>query len=352
MTLGVFCGNVFLVKNELNLETKPASSKSTVQKYWDVLKIILALLGLFYLFSQTNYQQLLALRYKFSWNWFVLASFLFLLTLGFKALQYYIFIGRKITYFHTLEIIIIQNLITNFVATVAGIASYLALLGVEKDVRLGKATESFVLVKIGDVLAAFTVLVFASLFVKPIPPEARAVLFVTYVFVLVFLLSLIFLIFFRGHFVDVVKKILVFLKIDHFLLVQNGINYLEKIAAYRQSTMLRSIGISSLLSLAYIGTTVFLAYARLRTLSLSIDIFVVIFIFSILQFASWLPIYVLGGLGVSEGMLIYLLGLFDVNPVGLAAILIGVRVIIYLLRASTIIYLPIRAAFLKLSPAK
>lgn len=331
------------------MDIKSALKKLSYRKTWNALKIVLALALFAYVFSKTDYEQLIALKEQFSWKWFGATFLAFIAMLAIKTLQYYVFIGKKISYPRTLEVVIIQNLLMNFVTTVAGMASYLTILGVEKDVRLGKATTSFVLVKIGDVIAVFVFLLISIFFIQPIPTGAMPIVVFICVFAFLFALFLAFFLFFRQSLFAWAIQLASLFKISHFTIVQKGVNYLNETAQYSQKKILRTISTASFLSLAYMGVTMFWGYARFRTLSLSLDFFVVVFIFSLLQFASWIPIYVLGGLGVSEGMSIYLLGLFGVPQIGLAATLIGIRIIVYLLHASTILYLPLRTVFGKSS---
>jgi uncharacterized membrane protein YbhN (UPF0104 family) len=321
-------------------------------KLWTVIKIAFAL-GLFaYILAQTNYEQLVSLKYRFSWGWFIVTALVFFVMLLIKTYQYYIFIGRKLGYFHLLEIVVIQNLLMNFVATAAGIASYLTMLGVEEDVRFGKATESFVLVKLGDVVAVSLYLLFSLIFIRPLPTDALPIVVIVALASLFFLLILFASIIFREKFLALLKIVVKFFRFFRFGLVQKAFDYLEKLVAYSRIELLRIIGHASLISLVYMGVTMFWGYARFRNFSLELDVFAVIFIISLLQFASWVPIYIFGGLGLSEGIYIYLLGIFSPENTALAAILIGMRVVSYLLNASTLLYLPVRAAFQSSSTVK
>ena len=332
---------------------KITSKKSFLNsKLWVFIKIIFSLGLLAYIFTQTNYEQLISLKYRFSWGWFIVTALVFFVMLLIKTYQYYVFIGRKLGYFHLLEIVIIQNLLMNFVATAAGIASYLTMLGVEEDVRFGKATESFVLVKIGDVVAVSLYLLFSLVFIRPLPTDALPIVVIVASASLGFLLLLLTSVIFREKFLSLLKMVVKFFRISRLGLVQKSFGYLEKLVAYSRIELLRIIGHASLISLIYMGVTMFWGYARFRNFSLHLDVFTVIFIISLLQFASWVPIYIFGGLGLSEGMYIYLLGIFSPESTALAAILIGMRVVIYLLNASTLLYLPIRAAFQRSSTVK
>ena len=258
-----------------------------------------------------------------------------------KAMQYYYLLGKRLPYPRVLEIIVLQNALMNFVATAAGIASYLTILGLEKDVKLGRATVSFMLVKIGDLIAILFLLLFSSSFISPMPIEAMRIAIIIFAFVVLILAFFFSIIVFRLRFVDFVRKLMRWLKLDQLNITQRGLSYLDSIAGYKQRKIFRLITTAITLSFIYMGLTMVWGYARLRMFSLIIGFEVVSFVLSLLQVASWIPIYVLGGLGISETLSVYLFGVFGENEVELAAILIGVRLIIYLLNAFSLLYLPI-----------
>ena len=303
-------------------------------------------LGLFvYVISQTDFEQLYSLKDRLSWGWLGITFLAFLLMLAIKTYQYHVFTGRKLGYFRVLEIVVVQNLLMNFVATAAGIASYLTMLGIEEDVRLGKATESFVLVKIGDVIAVSVYFLFSMLFIRPLPKGVLPIISIVGGFILIFLIVLLALLFYRDKFLAVLKDLIKLIKLDKINLVIKMLGYLEKIVAYQQSDVLQVIGRASLISFAYMGMTLAWGYARFMTFSLPLNFFVVIFVFSLLQFASWVPIYIFGGLGLSEGIWMFLLGLFLSKDPALAAVLIGIRILNYIFNAITSLYLPIYSFF-------
>jgi len=64
-----------------------------------------------------------------------------------------------------------------------------------------------------------------------------------------------------------------------------------------------------------------------------------------LQLLSILPVQVLGGLGVTEAASLYLFGLFGFPEAGLAAVLIGNRLLFYLENLAVLIYLPVNSLF-------
>jgi len=82
-----------------------------------------------------------------------------------KSLQYYFLIGRRVDYPQVLNIVVVQNAISNFIATGAGIASYLALFRVEQGVKLSRAALAFVLAKVGDLISIWLFLLVTSILV-------------------------------------------------------------------------------------------------------------------------------------------------------------------------------------------
>jgi len=99
------------------------------------------------------------------------------------------------------------------------------------------------------------------------------------------------------------------------------------------------------LSLIYMSITVLWGYARLRTFSFVVDFGIITLITCILQLASWVPIFVFGGLGISESISVYFFSAFGFEQSSVAAVLIAVRVLIYLMNALALFYLPIESFF-------
>ena len=310
-------------------------------RLWDILKISLALILLGYVVSKTDFNQLLLLKEQFSWGWFWITFVLFSFMIVIKAMQYHILLGKRLPYPRVMEIIILQNALMNFVATAAGIASYLTILGLEKDVKLGRATVSFVIVKMGDLIAVLLLFLLSVFFIGPLPLLAMRIALTIVVFALLILVFFFSIILFRHRFVNLVRKLALRLKLDQLDVIQSGSNYFDSIAGYEPKKIFRLIITAILLSLIYMGLTMAWGYARLRMFSLVIEVEIVMFVFSLLQIASWVPVYVLGGLGISETLSVYLFGIFGESEVELAAVLIGVRLIIYLLNAFSLLYLPV-----------
>jgi hypothetical protein len=229
----------------------------------------------------------------------------------------------------------------NFVATAAGIASYLTILGLEKDVKLGRATASFVLVKLGDLITVLFLLLFSSLLISPMPIAVMRIAIIISILVILILAFFFSIVVFRSRFVDFVKILVRWLKLDQLNITRRGLSYLDSIAGLDRRKIFRLILTATILSFIYMGLTMAWGYARLRMFSLVIGVEIVIFVLSLLQIASWIPVYVLGGLGISETLSVYLFGLFGENQVELAAVMISARLVFYIMNGISLLYLPI-----------
>lgn len=310
-------------------------------KLWDIVKICLAIVLIGYVASKTNFDQLLALRDRFSWTWFGVTFILFSAMIVIKAAQYYYLIGKKLPYSRILEIVILQNALMNFVATAAGIASYLTMLGAEKDVRLGRATVSFVVVKMVDLMAVMFLFLCSLFFLFPLPEAAARIAVVILLITTLILVFFFGIILFRRRFAVLLRTLAVRFKFDRLSFVKSSLDMLDTMAEQNQGKIFRLMMTAAALSMLYMLITMAWGYSRLRMFSLLLGIDVVTFVHSALQIVSWIPIHVLGGLGISEGLSVYLFGIFGTNQAELAAVMISARLVFYLMNAFSLLYLPV-----------
>jgi hypothetical protein len=79
-------------------------------------------------------------------------------------------------------------------------------------------------------------------------------------------------------------------------------------------------------SVFILGTMLLFAYANLQVFGVTIDIWPVIFVVSLTQVVTLMPIQVFGGLGLQDISYFYLYALFGINPSELAAVVVGLRI--------------------------
>lgn len=311
---------------------------------WNVLKVILALIFTGFVLSKTNFQGLFALRNQISIGWLISVFFLFGSLTVLKSLQYYFLIGRQVSYSEILNIVIVQNAISNFIATSAGIASYIAMFSAGQKVNLSKTTLIFVLAKICDLFAVWLFLAVAVISIWPqIVPFYSLVIFILIVIGLALVVFFVAIIF-RQKFVALLVRVLDYFKFTRITFVSKFVSMLETLVEQEKSFIFRTIGLAILFSIFYMLVTMAWMYASLRTFSLEIGVMPTVFVNSLLQLISYLPIQIFGGLGLTETSMLYFYGPFDLPQSQFTAILVANRLLFYITNLLVLLYLPLSAA--------
>ena len=248
--------------------------------------------------------------------------------------------------------VVTQNAVSNFIAGGAGIASYLTMLSVDEGVRFRKVLSSFIIVKMGDLLAVWLVLFVTSLLLWPRIEGIRygvifllaAILAVVGAFLAAALL--------RQKFVGFVSALMGALRLDKLSFVRSGIEMLATFADQDSRLMLRAFLTGLIYSLMYMTVTLFWYYSNIRAYSLVFPFAIVSFVNAFLQLISWIPIQVFGGLGVTETSSVFLFGLFGLPTAQIAAMAIGLRAILYASTLVVLSYLPLSAILKAKNPRR
>jgi uncharacterized protein (TIRG00374 family) len=320
--------------------------KKFAPRLWNILKIILAFALAGFVLSKTDLTQLFALRERISLSWLVIEIVLFFILTLLKALQYYFLIGRRVDYPQVLNIVVVQNAISNFIATGAGIASYLALFRVEQGVKVSRAALAFLLTKVGDLISIWLFMLVASLIVWPQVTSLHALIILSLTIIGAAIFIFFIAVFLRQKFVALLAWFVEKLKLSRIGLVTKLMDLLTSLAEQEHAFVFRMVGIGVVFSLVYMAVTMAWIYASLQTFSFAIGVLPVVFVNIFMQLISYLPIQVFGGLGVNETTSLYLYGIFNFPQTELAAVLIATRLLFYLTNLLVLLYLPVHAMFL------
>lgn len=314
--------------------------------FWNIAKIILALLLVWFVLSKTNLTQLFALRERISLPWLVAVILLYFTLTLLKSLQYYFLIGRRVDYPQVLNIVVVQNTISNFIATGAGIASYFALFRVEQGVKVSRAALAFVLAKVGDLISIWLFLFVTSILVwQQVDAFHQLIIILLSAIggaVLIFFL----VIFLRQKFVSLLQSLVDRIKLNRFGIVTKGMGIMQSLAGQEHGFVFRMVGTGILFSLIYMSVTMLWIYAGYLTFTFKIGILPVVFVNVFMQLISYLPIQVFGGLGVNETTSLYLYSFFNLPQAELAAVLIAARLLFYITNLLVLLYLPLHALVL------
>jgi uncharacterized protein (TIRG00374 family) len=253
----------------------------------------------------------------------------------------------KLTYPQVLNVIIWQNAVSNFFLAGAGVAAYITLTRLEHEVKISRSVTSFLLTKLGDLIAIWLVLILSSSLVwsQIGVLQTPVILLIAGIgcVILIFFLTILF----RQRFVSFVSRILKWSRLSKFRLMEAGTNYLQGLANMGQNTVLTTFGMLLLYSFLYLAVTICFIYANLAIFHVQPEAFAVMFVSALIQLVSYFPIGVFGGLGITETSALYFWSFFAISQELLAPALIGIRIIFYLFNLIPLIYLPLYAAFLK-----
>lgn len=322
-------------------------SKNTLSLLWNILKILLALGLVYFVFSKTDLAELAATLQNADGFWLVISCLLFLSLTFLKALQYHTLLRNDLSYAQVLHLIVWQNAVSNFFLAGAGILTYITTSRMEHDLKISRSVTIFLLTKIGDLTAIWLALVISVSLVW-----SRIVVLHTAVLILsagigIVLLGFFLTILLRQRFVSFLEYLLQRIGVRKFRLVEKGTSYLQSLANIKQEKVIHLFGRLLFYSVVYLAVTIAWIYANLAIFHLQFAIPAVMFVSVLMQLVSYFPVAVFGGLGIGETSALYFWSFFDVPQELLAPALIGIRVVFYLLNMIPLIYLPVYSTFLK-----
>lgn len=323
---------------------KPVNSRRTkFLPLWNILKIVLAVGLSIFVLSKTNLPDLAETLRNGSVPWLVVSTVLFVLLTLLKALQYFILLRSELSFAQVLNLIIWQNVISNFFLTGAGVAAYITMTRVEHEIRISRSVTVFLLTKAGDLTAIWSVLLVSAVFLWPqlgiLQTPVLFLILVIGIAVLAFFLTILL----RQRFVSFLRVFFDRTRMSRFGFVSKSLNTLQEMAAMDQGRLLRLVGALILCSFVYLGVTLVWNYASLAIFGLFMQPMPFVFVLSLIQLVSYIPIAVFGGLGITESSSLYFWSFFDVTAEVLVPVMVGVRVVFYIINFIPLIYLPLYA---------
>ena len=320
-----------------------SSDKTKVFPIWNTLKLILAIGLSVFVLSRTNLSDLVETLRGASVFWLVASTLLFISVTLLKTLQYYILLKGELSYSQVLNLIIWQNTISNYFLTSAGIVTYITMTRLEHEIKVSRSVTIFLLTKAGDLTAIWIMLLVSTglLWSRLGVLQALAVFLILAIGLAVLAFSLTILL--RRRFVVFLEMVLDRMGISKFEFVSQGLKHLQRLAAMEQIKILRIFGMMLLCSFAYLGATLAWSYANLAVFNLFLEPVPFVFVFALIQLVSYVPISVFGGLGITESSSLYFWSFFNLPVDVLAPVMVGIRVVFYMVNLIPLIYLPLYA---------
>ncbi len=318
--------------------TLPGPKKNSA---WLIAKIVLGLSLAVFLLSKTSLSELSELAAQVSCIWLWATFVLFLLLSMLKAWQYHVLFDTDFPYSQILSVVILQNAVSNFVASSAGVATYMAALRAEHGIKVRRSASVFIITKVGDLIAIWLWLIISLLFVWGQVEAVHNLVLFLIVLIGAGLAAFGATVLLRRKFVDILRGILERTGLLKFRLTQRLLEFASALADFEQKDVIRIMLTASGLSCLYLILTFTWTYSSLHTFNLPVTMWVVVFVSSMLQLLSIIPIQVFGGLGFSEVASLYFFELFGFPQGQLATVLVGMRLLFYLTNLVILIYLPL-----------
>jgi uncharacterized membrane protein YbhN (UPF0104 family) len=240
----------------------------------------------------------------------------------------------------------LQNSISNFLANSAGLASYLALLHLEENVKVRQSGLTFLIIKIGDLFAVWLISIVCSFLLWDRVEELHGAILFFLTFVGVGFVAFFLALFWRRLFISLTNRVIVSLGLTRFSFFKQVVNALNAFAEMPQRVVFHIVYKAFGLTFIYTLITLSWMVVSMNAFQLPIDALSVLFVSCILQLFSMIPVSVFGGLGITEVTSLYLYTLLGVPGDDLSIILVGWRIFYYLTNLLLVVYLPIYALFI------
>ena len=322
---------------------KTSQEDASLQKAWQFSKYFLALVLVVFVIAKTNLSQISMLKENLAWIWvFFSFSSLCIMTM-LKALQYQTLISRNLPFPQILRVVIWQNTISNFIASSAGIASYMTMLKADQNVKLTRSGVTFIITKVGDLLAICLYLALSAALVWAQITSLRWLTILLIFGMLFGLATFLVTILWRESFVNWIVNLLSWLKLEHFSPVEKGVEMLRSLAQEEKGPIFSMLRTGIKLSFIYMTLTMLFAIMSMKIFNLEVSYWAIIYVASLMQLISFIPVQVFGGLGVSEVTSVYLYSFFGVAAAEISAVALGLRAFFYLMNGLVFLYIPLDA---------
>jgi uncharacterized membrane protein YbhN (UPF0104 family) len=278
-----------------------------------------------------------------SWAWLLAGFVAFGATTWFSTRRYWILIGRQVTFPQLLSLVILQNAVSNFVASGAGAVSYVAMLRSEHRVRVSQGITSLLLAKVGDLSAVGLALALSGWVVWERIAALRGLVVALVALIAGGLLTFVLVIVLRQRFVAAARWLLHRLGLTRAPFCDRALNLLSALAEQDARGLYPLLAPVMGYSCLMLILTFAVAYWLVRAFDVPISVMPIVFMVSLTQLMAIIPIQVFGGLGVYDVTMMYLYGLFGISQSEIAPVLVGARVVFYVYNLLLLLYVPLAA---------
>lgn len=307
----------------------------------NIIKSLFAIFFIYYIFTLTDFNMLLAVLKNISIDYFILVIIFFVLEVPLASIRFWILIEKKVALTKILDLVIFQKSIASILSPVAGFAAYVTGMKADNELNIFLGISSFMFSKIGELLTIFMFLFISSIILwKQIAVVRLLVVLILFSGLIILLIS-IWAMNKRVAFIKFVEKLFIKFSLNKFSRLVELFDYLKSLSNinFKESfpIFLYVAGISVIIICFSISNSYFLNLA----FNIKISIWAIIFMVSLQRLLSLFPIFVFGGLGVLDVTSLFLYGLFGFTQEEIAPIVLGSRILVYFLYSILLLLLPI-----------
>lgn len=314
--------------------------KRFLRDHWSTaLKLLLAVVIIIVLALNTSISELVAVLKGVSPVWLGALLILFVVNNMTKALQYYLLVEDKIRYSRVLNVTLIQNVVSNLLATSAGIASLFLLFRAEHDIKASRTLGMFLLVKVGDLIQIWLFLLVSTWLVWDQVGVLHFFLLVTLTVMTAGITFFLAAIFFRRTFLMAFRRLISALYLDRLSVLVRLLEALESLVSSDDRFVKRALWRAVWGAFFYMIANLLWNIVIINALGLKVGVLPIVFVSMIQYLISYIPIQVLGGLGVLDLGTIYLLSLFTYETSHLIPVMFGWRILFYVMNIIIFFYL-------------
>jgi uncharacterized protein (TIRG00374 family) len=314
--------------------------KSVLKKVdlWSCIKLMLALGLIALLLTRLKAQDLLRMFNQMNITCLPLSVFLFVVILWMLARRSWFLLRYVIPFGTMVKIVTLQTGLTNLVSTLVGTASYLAALKLDHHVQLRQSVAAILLARLGDLIVLLPVITITSALVwehivilRPLVSFLSLCLALLCLFAILLLLK-------TPRVAQLLQSFLRALGVEQTKIGLSVMNALDELAKMEPRELRHDFLLLLKYSASILVLSLLMAWINFQLFGLSASIAAIFFVNVLSILFSYVPIQILGGLGVYEVTAVFLFGLFGVNEAESVPIVLTLRLYFYLLNGLVLLY--------------
>ncbi len=306
--------------------------------FWVIAKIALALALMGVVVWNVRWEDVLALWRRLSLVWVAPSIAIFFAVTWLNARRYWILIGKRPIFRAVLGVVVFQTALTNLVATVAGAAWYVTQLKTRHQVELKSSVASALLARVCDLIVLLPILIVSSVTVWSQIEVLHGLVALVVTGIASFMLIAFAVLIGRSRAIEFLQWLAHRFGVQETLWARRALNSLDKLAQIEPARASEIFRAALWYAVLILAMSLLFAYVNLQLFALALPLPAILFVSVLALVISYIPIQVLGGLGVFEVTTLYLYTLFGLPAAEVLAFVLSARLYSWLLNGILLVY--------------